>query len=255
MEIDIVPIRALRDNYIWCIRGGTHCAVVDPGDAGPVREYLRSSRLDLDAILATHHHADHVGGIASLAAEYNVPVFGPASEPIPAITHGLREGDLVPLPTLGLTFRVLDIPGHTAGHIAFVDADTLFCGDTLFSVGCGRLFEGTAAQMVQSLGKLAQLPGTTRVYCAHEYTLSNIRFARTVEPANGALMAREEEVRRALDAGRPSLPSTVESELATNPFLRTCLPDIVEAVSRQAGRRLADPTEVFAALRAWKDRF
>lgn len=255
MAVDVIPLRAFRDNYIWCLRDAAHAAVVDPGDAGPVMQYLEAERLRLVAILATHHHADHVGGVAQLAAEYSAPVFGPARESIPAITQPLREGDRVRIAELDLDFGVLDIPGHTAGHIALVGAGMLFCGDTLFAVGCGRLFEGTAVEMSASLAKLGALPGPTRVYCGHEYTAANIRFALAVEPDNESLVRREHETRAALEAGHPSLPSTIEYERQTNPFLRTRVPGVAASAARHAGRALPDPVEVFAVLRAWKNQF
>lgn len=255
MAVDVIPLRAFRDNYIWCLRDAAHAAVVDPGDAGPVMQYLEAERLRLVAILATHHHADHVGGVAQLAAEYSAPVYGPARESIPAITQPLREGDRVRIAELDLDFGVLDIPGHTAGHIALVGAGMLFCGDTLFSVGCGRLFEGTPAQMSASLAKLGALPGPTRVYCGHEYTAANIRFAQAVEPGNETLVRRERETRTALESGRPSLPSTIADERETNPFLRTRVPGVAASAARHAGRALPDPVEVFAVLREWKNQF
>ncbi|MBX9965807.1 MAG: hydroxyacylglutathione hydrolase [Burkholderiales bacterium] len=255
MAVDVIPLRAFRDNYIWCLRDAAHAAVVDPGDAGPVMQYLEAERLRLVAILATHHHADHVGGVAQLAAEYSAPVYGPARESIPAITQPLREGDRVRIAELDLDFGVLDIPGHTAGHIALVGAGMLFCGDTLFSVGCGRLFEGTPAQMSASLAKLGALPGPTRVYCGHEYTAANIRFAQAVEPGNETLVRRERETRTALASGRPSLPSTIADERETNPFLRTRVPGVAASAARHAGRALPDPVEVFAVLREWKNQF
>jgi hydroxyacylglutathione hydrolase len=196
-----------------------------------------------------------VGGVARLATEYSVPVYGPARESIPAITHPLREGDRVRIAELALDFGVLDIPGHTAGHIALVGAGMLFCGDTLFSVGCGRLFEGTPAQMSASLAKLSALPGSTRVYCGHEYTAANIRFAQAVEPSNESLGRRERETRTALESGRPSLPSTIGDERETNPFLRTRVPGVAAAAARHAGRALPDPVDVFAVLREWKNQF
>ena len=251
----IVPIRAFQDNYIWCLRRGSAAVVVDPGDAGPVLDYLSNEGLRLDAILTTHHHGDHVGGNTGLLSKYNVPVFGPARESIPGITRTLREGDTVEVPGIGLHFQVFDVPGHTAGHIAYYGEGLLFCGDTLFSCGCGRLFEGTAAQMHSSLSKFAALPGDTLVYCAHEYTLSNLRFARAAGPGNPALDERETTAKAALAAGNPSLPSTIESELAANPFLRGGNPAVAAAASRHAGRALASPVEVFAALRTWKDGF
>ena len=251
----IVPIRAFQDNYIWCLRRGSTAVVVDPGDADPVLDYLSNQGLRLAAILTTHHHGDHVGGNTKLLTKYNVPVFGPAREKIPGITRTLQEGDTIEVPGMDLQLRVFDVPGHTAGHIAYYGDDLLFCGDTLFSCGCGRLFEGTAAQMHSSLSKLAALPGRTLVYCAHEYTLSNLRFARAADPGNPAIDEREASARAALAAGSPSLPSTVESELAANPFLRGGNPAVVASASRHAGRALTSPVEVFATLRKWKDGF
>jgi len=251
----IVPIRAFQDNYIWCLRRGAVAVVVDPGDADPVLEYLSSENLQLAAILTTHHHGDHVGGNTRLLSKYNVPVFGPAREKIPGITQALKEGDTVEVPGVDVTLRVLDVPGHTAGHIAYYGEGVLFCGDTLFSCGCGRLFEGTAAQMHSSLAKFAALPGETLVYCAHEYTLSNLRFARAADPGNPALDRHESSARAALAGGNPSLPSTMESELAANPFLRGGNPAVAASASRHAGRALSNPLEVFTALRQWKDSF
>lgn len=252
---NIVPIRAFQDNYIWCIQRGNRAAVVDPGDAAPVLAHLHTNGLQLVAIITTHHHADHVGGNTALLAKYNVPVFGPAGERIPGITRKLVEGDQIEVPGVDLQLEVIDVPGHTAGHIAYFGAGLLFCGDTLFSSGCGRLFEGTAAQMHASLGKLAALPPDTMVYCAHEYTLANLRFAAAAEPDNAAVRARAQAARAALDRGHPSLPSTLEMELAANPFLRTRESALIDAASRFAGRALSSQVEVFAALRAWKDGF
>src|SRR5438477_4209354 len=207
MEPRIVPISAFKDNYVWTLRNERHAAVVDPGEARPVLAYLAREKLELAAILATHHHADHVGGIADLRARFEVPVYGPKHEPIPTLTRPVAEGDTVEVPRLGVKFSVLDIPGHTRAHIAYYGAGALFCGDTLFACGCGRLFEGTADQMYASLGKLAALPDDTKVYCGHEYTLANIGFAKAVEPGNRALGEREARDRKLRDAGRPTLPS------------------------------------------------
>ncbi|HKQ24144.1 MAG TPA: hydroxyacylglutathione hydrolase [Burkholderiales bacterium] len=251
----IAPIRAFKDNYIWCLRRGANAAVVDPGDAGPVFDYLRAEGVQLTAILNTHHHADHVGGNADLLSEYNVPVFGPAHESIPRVTRKLSESDEIEVPGIGARLRILDIPGHTAGHIAFCGEGVLFCGDTLFSCGCGRLFEGTPAQMHASLSKLASLPSETLVYCGHEYTLANLRFADSAEPGNSALAERRAAAQVALDRGKPTLPSTIAVERATNPFLRVNEAALVTSASRFAGRALTNPVEVFAALRKWKDGF
>ena len=253
--VTIAPIRAFKDNYIWCLRRGRSAVVVDPGDAIPVLDYLDAEGLQLEAILATHHHADHVGGNAGLLAKYNVPVFGPKRENIPGISRKLEQDDEIDVPGLGMHMRVLDIPGHTAGHIAYFGEGVVFSGDTLFSCGCGRLFEGTPAQMHASLSKLAALPGETLVFCGHEYTLANLRFARAADPANPAIGHRELAVRAALDRGKPSLPSSLKDELAANPFLRAQEPALIESASRFSGRTLTDPVQVFAALRAWKDTF
>lgn len=253
--INVIPIRAFQDNYIWLMRDGRYAAVVDPGDAAPVLEYLRREGLQLSAILNTHHHADHVGGNAELLRHHPVQVYGPSGESIASVNHPLSEGGSVELPELPARFAVLDVPGHTAGHIAYYGANSLFCGDTLFGCGCGRLFEGTAAQMHNSLQKLACLPDSTLVYCAHEYTLANIAFARTVDPDNRELQEREARDTAARAQGLPTLPSTLALEKATNPFLRCNNTSVIAAASRAAGKPLADPVQVFTALREWKNRF
>jgi hydroxyacylglutathione hydrolase len=255
----IIAIPAFSDNYIWIIRAGSHAAVVDPGDAAPVLEWLASNGVMLTAILATHHHADHVGGIQALLARYAVPVFGPAGESIPGRVHALVEGDAFQVPGLEVRLGVLDVPGHTAGHIAYtgaVDGPVLFCGDTLFAGGCGRLFEGTPAQMWASLDKLAALAPATRVYCAHEYTVANLRFALAVEPANAALVQRMSQAQDQRAHAVPTLPSTIALECATNPFLRAREPVVRAAAEQHAGHALPqEPAAVFAAVRGWKDGF
>ena len=240
------------------MQNARHAAVVDPGDAAPVLAWLDANGVQLSAIIATHHHADHVGGVESLRARYDVPVFGPAQESIPRRTRALAEGDRIDVPGIGLSLAILDIPGHTAGHIACYTSGSdplLFCGDTLFAAGCGRLFEGTPAQMWSSLSKLAALPPATRVYCGHEYTLANLRFAAAVEPGNTDVHERIARESAKRERGMPTLPSTIAEELATNPFLRAALPHVMSRASEHAGRRITDAIESFATLRDWKNGF
>ena len=254
-DISVSPVRAFQDNYIWVLRRDGKAAVVDPGDARPVLDYLRAEKLKLSAILNTHHHADHVGGNAQLLQHYKVPVYGPYDERIPTVTHRLREGDRFTLAEFGIVFSIFEIPGHTRSHIAFYGGGLLFCGDTLFACGCGRLFEGTPQQMHTSLSKLATLPDATRVYCGHEYTLSNIRFAKAAEAANPEL-AKWEQAASALRArDEPTLPSTIGQEKVANPFLRCNQPEIIAAASRYAGKPLKDPVSVLGAIRDWKNNF
>ncbi len=256
LEVTAVP--AFQDNYIWLIHGASdrnHVAVVDPGDATPVLSALEAGGLHLAAVLITHHHPDHIGGVAAITAAHPAPVFGPSAERIGVVEHRLAEGDHADLPSLGLTFQVLDVPGHTSGHIAYVGHGSVFCGDTLFVGGCGRLFEGTPAEMTQSLGKLAALPAATRVYCAHEYTLANLRFAQAVEPGNDELAAFTARAKSDRARGMPTVPSTIAAERAINPFLRCSQPSVRAAAEARCGRTLAGEVEVFGAIRQWKDSF
>jgi hydroxyacylglutathione hydrolase len=257
--LTITPIPAFNDNYIWAIHDqarGRNVVVVDPGDSVPVEAFLATHELALSAILITHHHADHTGGIAALTRNRNIAVFGPALEAIDGVVHGLCEGDSVPLPNLlEQPLRVIEIPGHTRGHIAYVGHDFVLCGDTLFAAGCGRLFESTAAQMHASLAKLAQLPPQTKVYCTHEYTLSNLRFALTVDPHNEALQHRAFDEQEKREHDLPTLPSTIELEKATNPFLRCHTEALLKSAARYLQTPVVDPVVAFAAIRSWKDRF
>lgn len=256
LEVTAVP--AFADNYLWLVHGLTdrrRVAVVDPGDARPVAEALAAHDLVLEAILVTHHHPDHVGGVEALVDRTGAPVYGPARESIPRRTTALAGGDYVKLESLGLGFEVIDVPGHTAGHIAYCGHGALFCGDTLFSGGCGRLFEGTPAQMLASLDRLRTLPPDTRMYCAHEYTASNLRFALAVEPVNADLVAHAELVAQWRASGRPSVPTTLGLEARINPFLRTREATVRAAAERRAGRALADDADAFAVVREWKNEF
>ncbi|MGE0357642.1 MAG: hydroxyacylglutathione hydrolase [Burkholderiales bacterium] len=253
--VQIHPVPAFEDNYLWVVHDGRHAAVVDPGDAAPVQDFLERNALTLTAILATHHHGDHVGGLEALKARWRCEAFGPAGESIAGLTRRLRGGERIAVPGLDLALEVMEVPGHTAGHIAYAGEGFVFCGDTLFAGGCGRLFEGTPAQMQDSLAKLARLPGGTRVYCAHEYTLANLRFALAVEPGNARLAARQARDAAARARGRPTVPSTIAEELDTNPFLRWDRPEVIASASAHAGRPLATPVEVFAAVREWKNGF
>jgi hydroxyacylglutathione hydrolase len=257
-SLTVLPVPAFADNYLWLIHDETDAIVVDPGDAGPVLAALDARGLTLAAILLTHRHADHVGGVPALLQRFpKIPVFGPASEAIAGITHPLSEGEQVEIPQLGLRFTVLDVPGHTRGHIAYVAAEPgwLFCGDTLFAGGCGRLFEGTPAQMVESLAKLTALPDATKVYCAHEYTLANLRFAQEVEPDNLALRDRMQQEQEKRNRAEPTLPSSIGLEKATNPFLRYREPAIVERLLQNGRLSAREPIAAFAAIREWKNTY
>lgn len=255
--MNLVALPAFSDNYIWMLHDGARAVVVDPGDAAPVKAALERDGLVLAAILVTHHHPDHVGGVDALRPLLEGPVYGPAREAIPRPFTPLAGGDLVEV--LGLDFEVLDVPGHTAGHIAYAQrgaaaAPLLFCGDTLFSAGCGRLFEGTPAQMADSLARLNALPGDTQVCCTHEYTLANLRFAAAVEPENSDIAAYTEACLATRAAGQPTLPSSLELERRINPFLRCSVP-AVAAAARTHDARARDAVDTFAALRAWKNHY
>lgn len=255
--MNLLALPAFADNYIWMLHDGQRAAVVDPGDAAPVLVALDRLGLELAAILVTHHHADHVGGVDALRSRLRGSVFGPAREAVPAPSVALAEGQEIEV--LGLRLRVLDVPGHTAGHIAYAEQGAprqalLFCGDTLFSAGCGRVFEGTAAQMYASLAKLAALTDDTRVCAAHEYTLANLRFAAAAEPGNAERAAYELRCLAARAAGQPTLPSSIGVERQVNPFLRCTAPEVVQS-ARAQGAASDDAVSVFAALREWKNRF
>jgi hydroxyacylglutathione hydrolase len=255
--MNLLALPAFADNYIWMLHDGARAIVVDPGDAAPVHRALDDLGLALAAILVTHHHPDHVGGVDALRPRLQGPVWGPAREAIPAPFEPLQDGRRIE--ALGLHFEVLDVPGHTSGHIAYMQSDEdpaplLFCGDTLFSAGCGRLFEGTAAQMSRSLARLARLPAATRVCCTHEYTLSNLRFAAAVEPGNAARAAHDAHCHTLRAAGAPTLPTSVGLELQINPFLRCSQAEVV-AAARAQGAAADDEVSVFATLREWKNRF
>lgn len=257
--MNLLPLPALSDNYIWMLHDGRQALVVDPGDAEPVFQALQHLGLQLQAILVTHHHGDHVGGVQALREATGATVYGPARERIPEPVVRLGQQDRVDV--LGLRFEVIDVPGHTAGHIAYHCADVdgaplLFCGDTLFSGGCGRLFEGTPAQMLVSLDRLAALPGNTRVCCTHEYTLSNLKFARAVEPDNAELLHYSSQCEELRARDVPTLPSRLALERDINPFLRVRVPAVAQAaVAHDARVDQDDAVAVFAALREWKNEF
>lgn len=249
-EVSFIP--AFKDNYIWLLQRDRRAVVVDPGEAAPVIARLEAEGLRLEGILITHHHADHQGGVGELTRRYPVPVFAPAAESITGCTHPLSGGETIAV--LGCPVRVMAVPGHTAGHLAYVAGDRLFCGDTLFGAGCGRLFEGTPAQMAASLAAIAELPPTTRVHCAHEYTEANLRFALAVEPGNADIAARMKRVAALRAAGESTVPSLLAEELATNPFLRCGEPAVV-AAARDRGCDSDASVAVFAAIRNWRNSF
>ena len=251
MKVTAIP--TFRDNYVWAIHDDQSAILVDPGEAAPILTWLAARHLHPVAILVTHHHADHVGGIRELLARHAIPVYAPGNEAIPGRTHPLLGGENVAIAELGLDFQVIATPGHTLGHLCYFGQGALFCGDTLFSCGCGRLFEGTPAQMHASLGRIRALPPDTLIYCAHEYTLDNLAFALAVEPENPALQERLAEVRDLRAQEKASLPVSLGREIATNPFLRYDVPGVVVAAAQHAGRPIMPGLATFAALRAWKD--
>jgi hydroxyacylglutathione hydrolase len=271
--IRIQPIPALNDNYIWMMSDGVRAVVVDPGVAAPVLQVLKEQRLELSAVLLTHLHYDHNRGVPGLLERWSVPVFGPVlnehdrvshppfprpgTVPLDCVTHFVDEGDTVTLDMLGAELSVLAVPGHTRGHIVFLDRqrDWLFTGDTLFGAGCGKVFGGSMQDMIDSLDRLANLPARTQVFCAHEYTLANLRFALTVEPSNAELAARYEADSRKRERGLPTLPSTIGLERATNPFLRVMEPEVLEALRVQRWVDATTRVRSFEALRAWKDSY
>jgi hydroxyacylglutathione hydrolase len=255
--LNVEPIPAFDDNYIWLLREADRAgvAVVDPGDADPVIERLRAAGLDLAAVLITHHHQDHIGGVADLLAHWpDALVAAPNDRRIAKATRRVGEGDSVAIPGFETRFDVIEVPGHTSTHIAYLADGVLFCGDTLFAAGCGRVFDGTFEQLAASLRRISELPPRTLCYCAHEYTLANLGFAAWVEPDSTALADRTEQARRLRDVGEPTVPSTLALELATNPFLRTAEPAVKSAAEGFAGQTLTDQTAVFSALRRWKDQ-
>jgi hydroxyacylglutathione hydrolase len=255
--VEIIPIPAFDDNYIWLLRrpGVNRVVAVDPGDEEPLLELLRRDGLELEAILLTHKHGDHTGGVRELVAEYpEVAVFGPANEEIPVVTHRLHDGESIHLAGLDLSLSIMELPGHTEGHLGYLGEGFLFCGDTLFACGCGRVFSGTHEQLYSSLQKIAAMPADTLLYCAHEYTLDNIGFAKWVEPDNQALLQRERDAEEQRARGEPTVPSSLQLELETNPFMRCSESSVIAAAERYAGGSLHDGAEIFTAIRNWKDR-
>jgi len=255
--LKVTPIPAFNDNYIWLLssKDSAYCVVVDPGDAEPVLNYLAQTKQQLAAILLTHHHNDHIGGVPKLLTQFSVPVFGPARENILTVTHPVDATQSVELPALNYRFQVFDIPGHTKGHIAYYGHDLLFCGDTLFTAGCGRLFEGTPEQMYQSLTQLANLSDNTLVFCGHEYTTANLQFAKVVEPENLVIRQRILTVQQQREQRLPTVPASLLIEKQTNPFLRCHLPTVHAAAEKYANMQLATPVDVFRIIREWKNNF
>lgn len=272
-RIHIQPISAFKDNYIWMMHDGTHAVVVDPGVAKPVLQALDEQQLTLSAVLLTHLHFDHNRGVPGLLERGQIPVYGPllndhdrgshppwpkpGTVPLDCVTDVVAEGDSVELEALDMTLSVLAVPGHTKGHVVFLDRhrDWLFTGDTLFGAGCGKVFGGSMQAMIDSLDRLADLPAQTQVYCAHEYTLDNLRFALAVEPSNPAVAARYEADARKRAAGLPTLPSTIGLERATNPFLRVMEPQVLQTLHAQRGVDASTRVTSFEALRSWKNAF
>lgn len=255
--IEVHPIKAFSDNYIWLIKNTAsgHCLLVDPGQPEPVLQYLSTHNLTLEAILITHKHADHVGGVKQILKAHPVPVYGPHTEVKAWADHDVKQGQTLQFPLTDISFEVLSIPGHTLGHVAFYADKRLFCGDTLFVAGCGRVFEGTMAQMYQSLQLLTTLPEETQIYCAHEYTLSNLAFANTVDSGNQALIDFTQKAQEMREQDIPTVPSSIGLEKRINPFLRCHEPKVIQAARQRDMIIGSDPVDVFASIRRWKDEF
>lgn len=260
--VQIIPIPAFDDNYIWCIHNKTHAWVVDPGDHAPVIQYLEHNTLTLAGILVTHHHNDHIGGIKQLKnwqKNDQLSVFGSGDSRVPLITKAVEEGDNIVLDALGITLKVMEVPGHTLDHIAFFgginNTMALFCGDTLFSAGCGRLFEGNAEQMHINFERFRRLPPETKVYCTHEYTLANLEFALAVWPQNQDITQYQQQATKLREDNLPTLPSNIALEMKINPFMNTENVALRASAEARFNTKCAAPAEVFAALRRWKDSF
>lgn len=257
MALDILPIQALRDNYIWTLinRSNNYAICVDPGESQPLLDCLEREKAKLAAILITHHHWDHTNGIKDIIKHHDVPVYGPKKEHIPHLTYPLSENDIVQIKELEISFKIIEIPGHTKGHIAYYGQKMLFCGDTLFTAGCGRIFEGTTEQMFESLHKLASLPKDTLIYCGHEYTENNLHFALALEPNNENLQQRLKQTENLRQKKQATVPAQLEIERLTNPFLRSHEKSICQAAEKFSGKELRTPIEVFAEIRNWKNHF
>jgi hydroxyacylglutathione hydrolase len=256
VSIQVTAIKAFQDNYIWCLHNDKHCYVVDPGDAQPVIDFCQANKLILSGILVTHHHWDHTNGLPDLVNEFgNIPIYGPKNPAIVLVNQGVSHSDKLTLSELNLTLTVMEVPGHTLDHIAYYTEGMLFCGDTLFSAGCGRLFEGSPQQMHQSLRTLAALPSKTKVYCTHEYTLTNINFALAVEPKNKSLIEYLHWAEQQRAKNLATLPSSIGNELAINPFLRCASADVRQALANHWQTSFSTQEDTFAALRRWKDQF
>ena len=255
--LEIIPIPALKDNYIWLLknRASGHIAIVDPSNAEPVLNIIQSEGLEPIAILITHHHWDHIGGISGITEKYDIPVYTPKTESVAGSTRPVGEGDVISLPELNLELNILDVPGHTSGAIAYYAEGMVFSGDTLFTAGCGRLFEGTPPQMHASLSKFKSLPDATLLYCGHEYTVSNLQFAKNVEPDNLAIQQRLAQAILTRNNNQPTVPATLKLEKETNPFLRCEVTNVIEAAITHTGKSLSEPADIFAAIRHWKDTF
>lgn len=255
--LTIKPIPAFNDNYIWLLinESNQHAIIVDPGDAKPVFAAIEQFKVNLTSIFVTHHHYDHSGGVATLVKQFAPQVYGPANETIPAISQALKENDKIQPNGFDLQFTILDIPAHTAGHIAFYSPGMVFCGDTLFTGGCGRLFEGTAKQMHDSLQKLAALPDDTMIYCGHEYTQANLEFAKHVEPDNADLLARIDITQKKRQQNLATVPESLAMEKKTNPFLRCHIQTVHKAAEKHCGKKLHNSVEVLQVIRDWKNHF